>query len=93
MALIFQENLELPEETAAKFVFSDSDASNKAFYTAAATDADPEVTYTETKAQLLNEGTSPLEDLAINKYKEDQNVYLGSLPRYDQSTGAPIGAL
>lgn len=74
MALIFQENLELPEETAAKFVFSDSDASNKAFYTAAATDADPEVTYTETKAQLLNEGSSPLEDLAINKYKEDQNI-------------------
>jgi len=78
MALIFQEQLELPEIYLPKEVFSDDDASKEAFYTAAATDTGEdgnlEQVYSKTKTELTNQGFSELRDLAIKSYENDQNT-------------------
>lgn len=74
MALIFKEPLDLPPIPLPKEVWSEEDASNEAFYTAATLDSpDVEKTYTKVNQDLLSKGFSNLQKLAIDKYKDEQD--------------------
>ena len=74
MALIFKEPLDLPPIPLPKKMYDSVEASNEAFYTTAALDYnDVEATYLKINQDLLNNGYSDLQEVAINKYKSEQN--------------------
>ena len=67
MALIFKEPLDLPPIPLPKKMYDSVEASNEAFYTTAALDYnDVEATYLKINQDLLNNGYSDLQEVAIN---------------------------
>ena len=74
MAIVFKEPLDLPPIPLPKKMYDSVEASNEAFYTAAASDDDDiENIYTKVNQDLLTNGYSDLQEIAINKYKSEQN--------------------